>query len=283
MRIPALAVCLISLYFAFLGCSFEFKATVKSRPSSENQNEGRRLLLPIAAKNASVFSLGKSVDPKTGKKVEGMAFITREKGFAKSNAKNKTGDKNESQCYAFLTKDAKWKNAENYIFDPTNNRDLNHATLKKLLKTCTETWNEQVPASIFGTEVEGMVDNTSFFSLNGKNEVYFGSISDPKNQKAIALTMAWRISEGPAWQREILEWDTVFNHTDYDWSTKAIGVAGKIDFLNIAMHEVGHAAGMAHPSDSCTEETMYGHATWAETKKRTLNAGDIAGIKELYK
>ena len=56
-----------------------------------------------------------------------------------------------------------------------------------------------------------------------------------------------------------------------------------MDFENIATHELGHAMGMAHPADSCTEETMYRFASSGETKKRTLNAGDIAGIKGLYK
>jgi len=32
----------------------------------------------------------------------------------------------------------------------------------------------------------------------------------------------------------------------------------------------------------CTEETMYRFATEGETKKRTLNTGDITGIKKLY-
>jgi len=43
------------------------------------------------------------------------------------------------------------------------------------------------------------------------------------------------------------------------------------------------AAGLGHPDDSCTEETLYRFAAFGETKKRTLNTGDIAGINELYK
>jgi hypothetical protein len=34
---------------------------------------------------------------------------------------------------------------------------------------------------------------------------------------------------------------------------------------------------------TCTQETMYKYADYGETKKRDLNAGDIAGITEIYK
>ena len=55
-----------------------------------------------------------------------------------------------------------------------------------------------------------------------------------------------------------------------------------MDFENIAQHELGHAFGLGHPSDTCTEETMYRFASNGETKKRDLYDGDIAGIKALY-
>ena len=53
--------------------------------------------------------------------------------------------------------------------------------------------------------------------------------------------------------------------------------------MNIKTHEAGHAAGLGHPDNTCTEETMYAFASIGETKKRTVNSGDIAGIKDLYK
>ena len=55
-----------------------------------------------------------------------------------------------------------------------------------------------------------------------------------------------------------------------------------MDFENIATHELGHSIGMGHPSSECIEETMYAYADFGETKKRTLNTGDIEGISELY-
>ena len=63
-----------------------------------------------------------------------------------------------------------------------------------------------------------------------------------------------------------------------DTSETQPGLPNAMDFLNIATHEIGHAVAMDHPSDLCTEETMYAYADYGETKKRTLNAGDITGI-----
>lgn len=55
-------------------------------------------------------------------------------------------------------------------------------------------------------------------------------------------------------------------------------------FESIATHELGHSVGLDDLYDgSCSEQTMYGYATEGETKKRTLEAGDIAGVQELYK
>lgn len=55
-----------------------------------------------------------------------------------------------------------------------------------------------------------------------------------------------------------------------------------MDFLNIDTHELGHAIGLGHPGETCTEKTMFAYADYAEIKKRDLNAGDIAGIRKLH-
>ncbi len=97
---------------------------------------------------------------------------------------------------------------------------------------------------------------------------------------AIGVTIVWGIFNGPPFARELVEWDQVYDDTDFDWSST--GEAGKMDFENIATHELGHTVGMGHPDDSCLEETMYRFASEGETNKRTLEAGDSAGVKRLY-
>ena len=73
----------------------------------------------------------------------------------------------------------------------------------------------------------------------------------------------------------------VFDDVDFDWSED--GESGKMDFENIARHELGHAVGLGDLyNDACSEQTMYGYSENGETKKQTLESGDIAGIQKLY-
>jgi hypothetical protein len=70
-------------------------------------------------------------------------------------------------------------------------------------------------------------------------------------------------------------------NTCYSWS--ASGEAGKIDVQNVATHELGHWLTLL---DLCgggdSDKTMYGYTYAGETKKRTLDSDDIAGINYIY-
>ncbi len=240
----------------------------------------RELLLPAAADGSPVISLGQAVDPKTGKIVDGIAFIHYKTGYEKGSNSGKKPGGGASSCYAFLANGARWKTTEGYVVDPTNTRGLDGTTVSSLLAQAAETWDGQVIFNVFNPEVTGVVDGADNAAPDGKNEFLFADVS---GQGAIAVTIVWGVFSGPTFNRELVEWDMVFDDVDFDWSAEAAGVAGKMDFLNIATHEIGHAAGLGHPANTCTEETMYAYANYGETMKRNLNAGDIAGIKALYK
>ena len=165
---------------------------------------------------------------------------------------------------------------EPYLFDSVNVHGLDEVALHGLLADATNTWDNEVSFDIFGDETTGVNDGADSSSPDGKNEVLFG---DAGGTGTIAVTIVWGVFRGPASGKYLAEWDMVFDN-DYGWSLS--GEAGKMDFLNIAVHEVGHAAGMGLPNDACVDETMYRYADYGETKKRDLNTGDIKGIVALY-
>ena len=221
-----------------------------------------------------VFSLGTATDV-DGRIVEGLMFVYR-----KENAKPPWagGGGGGSTCYTFLAKGAKWKNLEPWVVNPANTQGLNNSFVSGNLALDIQKWEDKSLTNIVGdgsSTNDALVADTS--SPDNLNEVYFGSIAD---SGVIAVTIVWGIFYGPPSGRELVEWDQVYDQVDFAWS--AAGEAGKMDFENIATHELGHSVGMGHPDNTCTEETMYAYADYGETKKRDLNTGDTAGINSLY-
>ena len=223
-----------------------------------------------------VFSLGTAIDV-DGRIVEGFMFVYRKENAKPPWAGGGNG-KGGSTCYTFLAKGAKWKSLESWIVNPVNNQDLDSNFVFSNLAADIQKWEDKSLTNIVG---DGSATNNSLIadtaSTDGVNEVYFGSIADPG---VIAVTIIWGIFYGPPSGRELVEWDQVYDQVDFAWS--ATGEAGKMDFENIATHELGHAVGMGHPDNTCIEETMYAYADYGETKKRDLNTGDTAGINALY-
>lgn len=241
-----------------------------------------RVVIPENAKEVApgVFSLGTAVVD--GKVVQGLAFIDYKKGFAHKPKHNPGGPGGNGgggeKCFSFLAKGAKWKTVEPWIVNPANTEGLTGNFVLSNLSSDIGKWETAAGVNILG---DGSITSTTLVadtsSPDGKNEVYFADIS---SEGAIAVTIVWGFFSGPPFLRELVEWDQVYDDVDFDWSST--GEAGKMDFENIATHELGHSVGMGHPDDSCTEETMYRFADFGETKKRTLEAGDITGVQKLY-
>lgn len=242
------------------------------------------LTLPSAADNSPVISLGSAIDPGTGKLVEGYAIIHYKDKVAKPTGKPGGG---ATQCYGFLAKGAKWKTVEPWVTNSSNTRGLDTASVLSVLSTGVLRWEDAADGTVgnnVGMNILGDGSSTSntlvadTVSPDNQNEVYFANVS---TQNAIAVTIVWGIFGGPTFQRELVEWDQVYDDVDYDWSLA--GAAGKMDLDNIATHELGHSVGMADIYDSvCSEVTMYGYAGFSETKKTTLEAPDILGVSTLY-
>ncbi len=243
-----------------------------------------------------IFYLGTAID--NGRVVEGYAFIDYKKGFGKPVTECGNGicepgenvnkcpadcggsdeEPDTSSCYGFLAKGAKWKSVEDYIVNPSNEEGLDSEFISSNFALDIAKWETAAGVDILGDEVTGTVDGADLNSPDNQNEVYFADVG---YENAIAITIVWGYFSGPPFARELVEWDMIFDDVDFDWS--AIGEAGKMDFENIATHELGHSVGLDDLYTSkCSEETMYGYSDYGETKKRTLEAGDIVGINSLY-
>ncbi len=245
-----------------------------------NAQSAKTFSLPNSAKKISptLYDLGqKNVN---GKLAQGYAFIhlkdpSGKNAFAKAQGIKRTA----ANCYGFLAKNARWKVTEPYILEATNSSGLSPEYIASASAVSMTTWDSQVAFGLFGQRVDGVVDGADTSSPDGKNEIYFAPISNPGT---IAVTIVWGYFSGPTFQRELLEYDMVFDDADFRWGDAQVDPA-VMDFQNIATHELGHAAGLADIyTTSCTQETMYGYATEGEISKRDLNTGDITGIKKLY-
>jgi hypothetical protein len=238
------------------------------------------LAQPAAAKapditsDTDVISLGTRPGP-DGRPVQGLQIIHRRQGFGKPPGTPGGGGGGGSTCYAFLASGAKWKAIEGYVVDPDNDEGLNNSDVTDAVADAIGAWESAAGTAIFGGGSTGNL-TLNLSTLNNVNEVAFGNYS---TSGVIAVTNVWGYFSGPASRRELVEWDMMID-TDFTWSNS--GEPGKMDLLNILTHEIGHAMGLGHPSDSCTEETMFRFADNGETDKRSLEAGDIAGINALY-
>lgn len=254
-------------------------ATSKIQASVSSAASGAKVSIPLHAVEVApnIFDLGTAAD-RDGRIVQGYMFVDNKNENARPPWTG-SGGSGASKCFSFLAKGAKWKTIEPWIANTANSEGLLDDFVFNNLNSDIGKWESAALVNILGDgsmTTGTLVADT--LSPDNVNEVYFGDVD---SGGAIAVTIVWGIFSGPPGQRELVEWDQIYDQVDFDWSS--IGEAGKMDFENIATHELGHSVGMGHPDDGCTEETMYRFASAGETKKRDLNAGDISGVAELYR
>lgn len=119
---------------------------------------------------------------------------------------------------------------------------------------------------------------------NGVNEVGWASLTK-SYPNAIAVTMIWYGRD-----KHIVEIDTAMN-SDFDWVQNAVtgdpdtqnGAPGYYDVQDIMTHEAGHWLVLNDLyTAGASEQTMYGYGWTGELKARSLESGDIAGLRKVY-
>jgi hypothetical protein len=232
-------------------------------PGSEGRPAVPRSAVEIAP---DVYSLGKRRHD--GVEIEGIAYVHR----ARAGNDRKPGG--SGSCFSYLASGAKWLGVEPWSVDTTG---APVSGMANLMAADVSTWESAAGSDVFG---DGSVD-TSYDAVtsgtDNRNGAEFAPIADAG---VIAVTYTWGVFGGPPQNRRLVEWDMIFDSDSFAWATN--GSSGAMDFSNIDTHELGHAMGLGHPSSTCIEETMYAYASLGETKKRILNAGDVAGINGLY-
>ncbi len=198
--------------------------------------------------------------------LERRVFIHYRRGFAKPEGRGKPTKNGTSECFSFLAKGASWKTVEPY---------------RSTFPVPVRMW--EFNNEIFGDGEENVApDDIEEFTgdLDDINTAQFGPYN---NSNVIAVTVVWGVFGGPPRNRGLVEWDLLMNDS-FDWGDLNPNNPDPnvMDRENVATHELGHAAGLGHPPNECTDETMYAFASAGEIKKRDLNAGDIAGILALY-
>lgn len=240
--------------------------------------------LPNIPDGASIVSLGEAIDFPSGKKVTGYMFIH----YKNKPARNTIfGFSPKQACYGFLATGAKWKTVEPWIVNPNNTRGLSGDFVFQNISKDIGKWENAADGKVDSKATYNILGDGSLTdqvlsaetkSPDGQNEVYFAKINQAG---VIAITTIWGYFSGSTSKRQLIEWDQVYNDTDYDWSMS--GEASKMDFENIATHELGHSVGLDDQyNSSCKEVTMYGYASNGETKKQSLETQDILGISTLY-
>jgi hypothetical protein len=284
--------------FAFLVACVVVRVNATNK-SGKSFSQKPSFSLPTNAKEIApgVYSLG--LAKRDGKTFQGYAFVDYKREYGKpgtvcgndicepgekKNCPSDCGDNggeetDTSSCFEFLARGAKWRSVEAWVVNASNSSGLSDTFIRSNLSSNIEKWETAAGVDILGqgsTTSASLVADT--VNPDGSNEVYFADIDSPG---AIGVTIVWGYFSGPPKLRELIEWDQIYDDHDYPWSDS--GESDKMDFENIATHELGHSVGLGDIyTDKCSQMTMYGYADYGEVDKATLEDGDIQGVSELY-
>lgn len=189
--------------------------------------------------------------------------------------------------YEVIGRGVIWKTLPvEYYINPSNPNPatLTESFILSTVSTSAETWDEATSTELFDDTYT--VDYTlTAGTRDEKNVISFG---DYPQEGVIGVCYIWGIFGGRPAGRMILEFDIILD-IDFVWGNAGetdeenLGDTSVMDLQNICTHELGHGIGLADLYDNDdSEQTMYGYSTEGETKKRTLNTGDIAGVTDLY-
>lgn len=165
-----------------------------------------------------------------------------------------------------------------------------------LVDSAFETW-EALPSSTIAFTKQGQATmglNRGFFFQDGVNVVSYGDAGNDLGTGVLAATVNWGSGThaGPGGTFETIEEsDIVFNDgvefTDSEGASLSSGcipqVTGRFDAEAVALHEIGHLIGLAHPSgETYNSAIMFPSISDCDPNRTNPFADDINGATFLY-
>lgn len=225
------------------------------------------LFLIIAVSTLAYAAEAKNSD------LEKVTFVHHKKGLDKRElaATTDTATTSSSTCYNLLG--IKWPSLPvSYVINPSNKEGLSSSFVKYSVSKAAETWDYSTSKELFNNKYSTNY-SVKYGVQDFKNSIVFSSYP---STSIIATTAIWYSKS----TKNIVEFDMLFN-SYFIWGN-ATANSSLMDLQNIAMHEFGHSIGLGDIYNTCTRETMYGYSKAGETFKRSLNPGDIAGLRSIY-
>lgn len=191
------------------------------------------------------------------------------------------------QCTGPIAEGAAWKMARGYYLHTLNRNGMSTEFIADAVQRSNDAWacglnrfDRLVLGPLLGVidESSGRVINTT--GPDGINEIGFTSIQGYDG--TVALTIVWGVMDGPVEDREIVEYDMLFDGEHYEFGNAAVD-RSKMDLEEICTHETGHRLGLDDIYDAaCNDVTMFGTSSEGEINKRTLSQRDLDGLSLLY-
>jgi hypothetical protein len=168
---------------------------------------------------------------------------------------------------------AHWASSPVTFYVNPVNADVSQSAAVAALQAGMDVWNTQSGTS-FRYQYGGAATDTAT-AYDNRNVVFFRNVS---NGSTIATTYSWWNSSNELLDSDIIFWDGGFT---FFTGTSGCGVVPNAAYIeDIAAHELGHALGLNHSSD--TTATMYPSYSYCSQAFRTLASDDIAAAKALY-
>lgn len=173
-----------------------------------------------------------------------------------------------------------------YQVNPAVPRGLDSAAALAAIQAAAASWDNSTTATLFSY---GGTTSMKAGKLDGVNAVSFGGAPGG----SIAVAYMWFTDS----TRTVLREADMSLANGFRWSANGtltedpnlatddcLGETDRMDVRDIATHEFGHWVGVKHtPTDNAyNHRTMYPFASYKELFKRSLAAGDVAGVPAKY-